>query len=378
MKRPPLTEEQRISWLRLSRSDKVGPITFHNLINRFGSADAALDALPEISARHTKGKKPAIFSHEEAERELENARRLGIRHIAYGEPDYPSLLREADGMPPILLVQGKLGLDTNPHIALVGSRNASIAGQKMAMNIARELSEEGHIVVSGLARGIDKAAHQAALQKGTVAVIAGGHAKLYPQENIPLAYEIVENGGAIISEMPPFFEPRGQDFPRRNRIISGLSLGICVVEAAKRSGSLITARLANEQGRQVFAVPGSPLDPRAEGTNHLIREGATLVRGGEDIINDLRHIVPLNEEDDTYGQEPFRLETVKDEDFNSEYIPQNAVEVILDGLSSSPVHQDDIIRFTDLPSSLIISSLCELEIAGRLIRHEGNLFSLAN
>lgn len=377
MARPPLTDEQRVAWLRLARSERVGPVAFHNFINRFGSAQAALDALPAILGRAGGKNTAALFPEDAARRELEEAARLGIRHLAYGEPDYPSLLRKIDDNPPFLLVKGSVAFDARPHVAIVGSRNASIAGQKMAALLASGLAEAGHTVVSGLARGIDAAAHKASLKAGTVAVIAGGHKRLYPAENIPLAEAIVDNGGAIVSEMPPSFEPRGQDFPRRNRIVSGLSIGVAVVEAAKRSGSLITARLAGEQGRQVFAIPGSPLDPRADGTNALIREGATLIRSVDDIIHDLRPMLASNDDDGLIGQEPFRLETGDDDEFNSDMLPENAIDIIVSGLGSSPVHQDDIVRYTHLSAAVVIACLCELEVSGRIERLESNTFVLA-
>jgi len=374
MVRPSLTHEQRIAWLRLARSERIGPITFHNFINRFGSAQAALEALPEMLRKGKSTEIPQIFSREDAERELEEAARFGIRHIDYGEPEYPSLLREIEDNPPFILVQGKTDFDTSPHVAIVGSRNASVAGQKMAASLGRELAEAGHVIVSGLARGIDTAAHNAALKTGTIAIIAGGHRRIYPAENITLSNTILDHGGAIISEMPPAFEPRGKDFPRRNRIISGLSLGVVVVEAARRSGSLITARLASEHGRQVFAIPGSPLDPRADGTNNLIREGATLIRSGEDIINDLRPMRRLDDSDDLDGQQPFRLEARNEDEFIGTIIAEDTLDIVLNGLSRSPVHQDDIIRYTGLSAAGVISSLCELEVSGRIERLEGNTF----
>lgn len=377
MLRPSLSDEQRIAWLRLARSERIGAVTFHNFINRFGSAQAALDALPDIMNRHKTNAGTRIYSRNEAERELEEAARHGISYIAVGESGYPSLLRETEGNPPFILVQGKTDFDALPHVAIVGSRNASIAGQKMAATLAGELSDAGHVVVSGLARGIDSTAHKSSLKTGTVAVIAGGHLRLYPPENIPLATSIIDNGGSIVTEMPPNFEPRGKDFPRRNRIISGLSLGIVIVEAARRSGSLITARLAGEQNRQVFAVPGSPLDPRADGTNNLIREGATLIRSAEDIINDLRPMRTFEDSGAIDGQEPFRLEADSADEFLMDMVPEEVIDIVLNGLSQSPVHQDDIIRITELSAAGVISSLCELEVSGRIERLEGNTFILA-
>ncbi|MEP2943238.1 MAG: DNA-processing protein DprA [Hyphomicrobiales bacterium] len=377
MLRPSLSDEQRIAWLRLARSERIGAVTFHNFINRYGSAQAALDALPDIMNRNKSKAGARICSRNEAEHELEEAARHGISYVAVGEAEYPCLLRETEGNPPFILVQGKTNFDALPHVAIVGSRNASIAGQKMASTLAGELSDAGHVVVSGLARGIDSAAHKASLKTGTVAVIAGGHLRLYPPENISLATSIIDNGGSIVTEMPPNFEPRGKDFPRRNRIISGLSLGVVIVEAARRSGSLITARLAGEQNRQIFAVPGSPLDPRADGTNNLIREGATLIRSAEDIINDLRPMRTFEDSGATDGQEPFRLEAGNDDEFSVDIVPEEVIDIVLNGLSQSPVHQDDIIRITELSAAGVISSLCELEVSGRIERLEGNTFILS-
>lgn len=265
-----LSDTQRLDWLRLARSEGVGPRTFHGLINRFGGARAALDALPDLAA--ARGRRVSLCSAQDAEREFEDARRLGVRLLASGEEDYPSRLLEIPGPPPILSVRGRVELLEAPSVGLVGARNASASGRKMAGRLAEGLGRAGYAVASGLARGIDVEAHRASLASGTIAVLAGGLDKPYPPENRALYDEIVEKGIAV-SEMPFGLSPRGRDFPRRNRLISGLSLGVVVVEAARRSGSLITARLANEQGREVFAVPGSPLDPRCEGSNDLLREG---------------------------------------------------------------------------------------------------------
>ena len=279
-----LTDEQRLDWLRLIRSDNVGPRTFRSLINHCGGARAALDALPELARRGGAHKPARICSREDAERELAGSQRLGIALIALGEPDYPARLRMIDDAPPLLGVRGKAAVLAQPMVAMVGSRNASAPASKFAERIARELGEAGFIIVSGLARGIDAAAHRASLATGTVAVLAGGHDHIYPAEHAALLESILPNGAAV-TEMPLGWEPRGRDFPRRNRLISGLSLGVVIVEAARRSGSLITARMALEQGREVFAVPGSPLDPRAEGTNGLLKQGATLVTEAADVLD---------------------------------------------------------------------------------------------
>jgi DNA processing protein len=257
-----LTEEQRLDWLRLIRSQNVGPRTFRYLLNHTGSARAALAALPELAKRGGASAPGRICSREEAERELTTAARIGVRYVALGEPDYPERLRMIDDAPPLLTVRGSAESLAAPMIGIVGSRNASAVGIKFAERLARDLGNAGFTIASGLARGIDGAAHRASLSTGTVAVLAGGHAHVYPPEHGDLLKALIERGAAI-SEMPFDWEPRARDFPRRNRLISGLSLGVVIVEAAQRSGSLITARMALEQSREVFAVPGSPLDPRA-------------------------------------------------------------------------------------------------------------------
>lgn len=284
-----LTDAQRLDWLRLIRTDGIGPRTFRGLINRFGSASAALDALPDLTKR--AGKRAVPPSATEAEREMAAAARLGIRFLAMGEAAYPKALHATDTAPPLIAVRGDPAALLKPSVAIVGSRNASTAGLAFTERLARGFGEAGLVVVSGLARGIDARAHRATLTTGTVAVLAGGQDRIYPENHAGLVEEIVEAGGAVVAEMPMGWVPRGRDFPRRNRIISGLSLGTVIVEAARRSGSLITARFALEQGREVFAVPGSPLDPRAEGTNDLIRQGATLVSEVEHVLSVLDPLI---------------------------------------------------------------------------------------
>src|SRR5665213_3432291 len=284
-----LTEEQRLDWLRLIRSDNVGPRTFRDLVNNFGGARAALAALPRL-ARRGGASGTHICTPEEAAAELKAARARGIELIALGEPDYPARLHTIYDAPPLVAVRGDAAILSRPLIAIVGSRNASAAGMKFADRLARDLGSAGYGIVSGLARGIDAAAHRASRDSGTVAVLAGGHERIYPAEHIGLLDELLAHGAAI-SEMPLAWEPRARDFPRRNRLISGLSLGVVMVQAARRSGSLITARLAGEQGREVFAVPGSPLDPRVEGTNGLLKQGAILVTEAADVIAVLEPIL---------------------------------------------------------------------------------------
>jgi DNA processing protein len=275
-----LSDTQRLDWLRLIRSEGVGPRTFRTLLNRFGSAAAALDALPGLARK--AGRDVRLCTAQEAEREFRLCERSGVALIASGEPGYPPALQAVDGPPPLISVRGQAASLLKPAVSIVGSRNASAAGLRLSEMLARDLAAAGFLVVSGLARGIDARAHQGARAQGTAAVLAGGHLKIYPAEHEALLESCLEQGCAV-SEMPIDWEPRARDFPRRNRIVAGLALGTVVIEAARRSGSLITARFSLDLGREVFAVPGSPLDPRAEGTNDLLKQGATLVTTADDV-----------------------------------------------------------------------------------------------
>jgi DNA processing protein len=366
MNRVVLTDEQRLDWLRLIRSSHVGPRTFLELVNHFGGARAALEALPSL-ARRGGGPIPRIFSREEAEAELRAARARGIVFVALGEPDYPSRLARIDDAPPLLAVQGDREIFARPLVAIVGSRNASAAGIKFAERLARDLGNAGYAVVSGLARGIDAAAHRASLASGTIAVLAGGHERIYPAEHLGLLEGILKTGAAV-SEMPLGWEPRARDFPRRNRLISGLSAGVIVVEAARRSGSLITARMAGEQGREVFAVPGSPLDPRAEGTNHLIKEGAIMVTETADVLSALAPIL---------GREAGMLMEEPEPTSLSERDPADDERSrIVDLLGPAPCAVDDLVRMSGASPTIVRVVLLELELAGRIERHGGGLVSL--
>ncbi|MGH6797087.1 MAG: DNA-processing protein DprA, partial [Roseiarcus sp.] len=284
-----LTDQQRFDWLRLVRSENVGPRTFRALIANCGGARAALNALPDLARRGGAKRPIRVASVEEVEKELIAAHKLGVRFVALGEPDYPPALQQIDSAPPILALRGRAEALRKAAVAIVGSRNASAAGLTFAERLARGLGQAGYVIVSGLARGIDQRAHVASLETSAVGVLAGGHGKPYPSEAVPLMERMVESG-AIVSEMPIEWEPRGRDFPRRNRIVSGLALGIVVVEAARGSGSLITARFALDQNRQVFAVPGSPLDPRAEGTNGLLKQGASICTCADDVLTALEPV----------------------------------------------------------------------------------------
>src|SRR3569623_1374882 len=368
-----LTRSQRLAWLRLIRSDNVGPVTFRQLLNRFGSAEAALDALPSLARNAGIGAR--LNSPGQAEAELEATEQMCARLVALGEPGYPALLKYISGAPPLVAIAGGDNLDWSHTVGMVGARNASAAGQKMTRVLAGELGAEGDIVVSGLARGIDAAAHRAALETGTIAVLAGGLDHIYPDENIPLAREIVGHGGALITEMPLGWEPRARDFPRRNRLISGLSLGVVVVEAAKRSGSLITARLALEQDRDVFAVPGSPLDPRAEGGTALIQQGARLVTSAADILESLAQADPSRK---------MLLEPDWEPDFSDggldaiDALPPGSDDRtrLIEALSVPPVPVDEMLAGTGLSVPALQMLLLELDLAGRIEWSSGVLVAL--
>lgn len=364
-----LTDEQRLDWLRLIRSENVGPRTFRALLNQFGGARAALAALPDLARRGGAARPIRVASVEEAERELFASRRLGISLVALGEPDYPRALQAIDDAPPLLAVRGRLEVLGEPAVAIVGSRNASAAGMTFAERLARALGEAGFIVVSGLARGIDAAAHRGSLASGTVAVLAGGHDRPYPPEHTDLLDTLVTRGAAV-TEMPLGWVPRGRDFPRRNRLISGLVFGVVVVEAARRSGSLITARRALDHGREVFAVPGSPLDPRTEGTNDLIKNGAMLVSHARDIIDVLTPMIgkPLPEKP---IEEPAAMLPLA-------AVPMDGIarEGITALLGPTPVAVDDLIRWSGAPTPIVLTTLLELELAGRLARQAGGRVSL--
>ncbi len=367
-----LSERQRIAWLRLIRSDNVGPATFRELINHFGSAETALAMIPELSRRGGSKRAIRVASEDDAIQEMELARRNGVRFVGIGEPDYPSALRQIDGPPPLLALKGNSSVTRGPSLGIVGSRNASAAGAKFAAMIARECGLAGYSITSGLARGIDTAAHKASLQTGTIAVLAGGLDRIYPPENQALFDAICSGAGAAVSEMPMGWEPRGRDFPRRNRIIAGISLGVAVVEAAIRSGSLISARRAADYGRLVFAVPGSPLDPRCQGTNALIKNGASLTTSADDILEALAPLSQIDLFSQQTVSEPVdeRAERIAPPPDESERLR------IINSLGPSPVEVDDIIRHTELSASAVYLVLLELDIAGRLCRHPGGLVSL--
>ena len=350
--------------LRLIRTPGIGPVTFRQLLARFGDAAAAIEALPQL-ARRGGGDAPRVPEPAAIAREQAVAARLGARYLFADDPDYPALLGKLDNAPPALVVRGDLQLLRRPTVAIVGARNASAAACRFARQLGLELAEAGATVVSGLARGIDTAAHVGSLPH-TVAVIAGGIDVVFPPENAALQEEVATRG-LLVAEMPPGTEPRARHFPYRNRIIAGLAQGTLVVEAAPKSGSLITARLAGEAGREVMAVPGSPLDPRAQGCNLLIREGATLIQNAADVMELLRPLDPRAVRAPGVGFTPAPPEDASDADRRR----------IADLLGPVPVAVDELIRQSGLAPAVVQTVLLELELAGRLERHAGGRVSLA-
>jgi DNA processing protein len=342
----------QIAGLRLARTEGVGPVTFANLLSRFGSAQAALEALPDLARRGGRPTSPRIPSVADAERELQRGSSVGAQLLLSGDPAFPTPLAATDGAPPLLWVLGDVRLLVRPCLAIVGARVASAAGRRFARELAVGLGAAGFVVVSGLARGIDAAAHAGSLETGGVAVLAGGVDQPYPPENQDL-YRQLARQGCVVSEQPMGHEARAPDFPRRNRIISGLSIGVIVVEAELRSGSLITARLAGEQGREVFAVPGSPLEPRARGANNLIRHGATLVEGVEDVLEALQ--APAAAVRPT-SRPPAATSTQS---------PDGLFETLEALLSATPVSPDELARAAGAPVSAVTAALMELCLAGR-------------
>ncbi len=364
-----LTSAERLDWLRLIRSENVGPVTFRHLLRRFGTAGAALAALPDLARKGGRAQPLQVHPRAAAERELAELARLGAELIAFVEPGFPAPLAALEDSPPLIAALGHTHLLGRPTVAIVGARNASANGRLIAGRLAREIGAAGYAIASGLARGIDSAAHQAALDSGTIAVVAGGIEIIYPPENEPL-YRAIAGRGAVIAEMPVGTVPQARHFPRRNRLISGLSLGVVVVEAAARSGSLITARFALEQGREVFAVPGSPLDPRSAGANGLIREGAVLVESAADVIGALAALKPP-----LSGGEEARFASAPSAD-PAEREVGSARQMLLDLLSLEPVSVDELLRACPFSPAAVQTVLLEMELAGRLSRHPGNKVSL--
>lgn len=399
-----LSDQQRLDWLRLIRTDSIGPKTFRALINRFGGAGAALAHLPDLA--RAAGRPLALPPISDIEREVEQSRRLGVRFVALGEAGYPVPLAASQSAPPLVAVRGHLGALAKPMVALVGSRNASGLGLKFTEKLARELGEAGFVIVSGLARGIDTAAHTASVATGTIAVLAGGHGRIYPPQNEPLLEEMLDHGAAI-SELPFTVEPRARDFPRRNRIVAALSMAVIVVEAARKSGSLITAALALEEGRELFAVPGSPMDPRAEGTNDLLaRREAHICRSAQDVIAELQAQIDQSPHGDLLfdgaGEAGSQIDLGFDEldwlltpidgyaspasgpgthaavppsPFPDLFLQQPAADTsmtpedtICDLIGASAIASDDLTRQSRLPARVVQGVLVDLEMRGVIRR----------
>ncbi|CAM3632186.1 DNA-processing protein DprA [Litorimonas haliclonae] len=352
-----LSFAERRDWLRLTRTHTVGPVAFRDLLKRFGTAAKALDALPDLIRK--KDIKPPSLKQVEAE--MEANEELGIRLLAACEPDYPAPLRAIDPPPPIISVWGQSDLLSKPCVAIIGSRNASANGQRFAGQIAGELAENGFVIVSGLARGIDGCAHRSALVSGTIGVLGGGVDHIYPRQNEDLHLEMRERG-LLVSESPLGYRATARDFPRRNRIISGLCRGVVVIEAAERSGTLITARYAAEQGREVMAAPGSPLDPRTKGCNRLIRQGAALIESAEDILECLAALPETQflEPEAPYNDPPVLWRVAAKE-------IESAKTQLLEVLSPTPSPRDDIIRASGLPTPIVNAALLELELNAEIV-----------
>ncbi|MBU6164501.1 MAG: DNA-processing protein DprA [Alphaproteobacteria bacterium] len=348
-----------VSRLRLIRTESIGPVTYRQLIARFGDADTALRALPDLARRGNR--RLAICPAADAQAELDTATRLGAQLLFIGTPDYPALLAATETAPPVLYAHGDAALLDRPAVAIVGARNASAAGTRFARQLAIDLAEADHVIVSGLARGIDAAAHAGSLDHGTIAVVAGGVDVAYPPDHADLMARIAAHG-LVVAEQPPGVEPQARHFPRRNRIIAGLAAGTLVVEGAPRSGSLITARIAADLGREVMAVPGSPLDPRAQGCNLLIREGATLIQSAADVLEALS----------TLSGAPRAHLRVAEPLPARDAVPDAAARTaLMPLLSPTPVPIDDLIRLSGLPAAQVASVLLDLELEGVIVRHAG-------
>jgi DNA processing protein len=363
-----LSDAERRDWVRLVRTPNIGPLTFAHLLQRYGNATDALVALPEIASRVAKGRRIELPSIVAIEDEIAETLRLGARLVASCEPEFPKLLTSLDPPPPLLSVLGNLALARPDAAAVVGARNASAAGRKIARDMAAELGRAGLVIVSGLALGIDGEAHAASLITGTIAVLGGGVDHIYPPQHERLYREIAERG-LIVSESPAGYKARAQDFPRRNRIITGLARGVVVVEAAERSGSLISARMAGEQGREVMAVPGSPLDPRAAGTNGLIRQGAALVRHAGDVLEVLSGLPSLH-----VAAPPPPAFTP---DFLDGPLPEGQLSRVRQALSPHPMPIDEIARACSLNAAQCHAVLMELELAGEALSYPGGLVARA-
>lgn len=360
-----MSERERFDRLRLIRSPRIGPIGYRQLLARFGTAADALRAIPDLAARG--GGRASVADAGAVEREIAATRALGARYLLMGDPDYPVLLDQMEGAPPALIVRGDVALAARPCVAMVGARNASAAACRFARTLAQELGQRGAVIVSGLARGIDTEAHRGSIENGTIGIIACGIDVVFPPENKDLQ-EQVGKSGLLVTEHPPGVQPLARHFPARNRIIAGLALGTVVVEAAPRSGSLITARLAGDAGREVMAVPGSPIDPRAQGCNLLIREGATLVQNAGDVMEAVGSIDPrmVRQGSFDFAGEPVSSDVAATE--------RDAVVALM---GHAPVPVDELIRLSGLSPAVVQTVLLELELAERLARHAGGRVALS-
>lgn len=378
MTAPPSSQAELFDWLRLIRSENVGPITFYQLLNKFGSASQALKALTNTTKKIPSLRKIHIASIKDVDAELKAIEKSKVHLICRGHSNYPTNLEALPDAPPVLSILGNPNLINTPSIAIVGARNASLNGKKFAFNLASELGAEGYATISGLARGIDTQAHKGALKSHkTVAVVAGGINVIYPPENKPL-YEQIISEGAVVSEVAWGLQPQAQHFPRRNRLVSALSRGVVVVEAALKSGSLITARFALEQGREVFAVPGSPLDPRCRGSNNLLRHGAIVTEGLSDVLENLPSYdrpAPPNLSRQTFD---FDVNSPTYSLSSNTSVSSNSLKnIILENLSFTAIGVDELIRQCQTSPQEAMNILSELELEGKIERHLNNKVSLA-
>lgn len=358
-----MKNQEFINWIRLIRSENIGPITFHSLIQMFGSATNAIEAIPDMAKYGGRQRKIKIASSEQIEQEIDETHKYGAEFLCSYDKSYPSILRNIDDHPPVLIIRGQKNILDKTSIAIVGSRNSSLNGCNFAKKLASDLGEKNFVVTSGLAKGIDSAAHQATLKTGTIAVIASGINYIYPVENVKLAQEIMENG-LIITELPIHTAPKPQYFPQRNRVISGLSKAVAIIEATLASGSLITARMAIEQNRDLFAVPGFPTDPRYLGTNELIKNGAYMLTSSDDIIQNMSNILLFSE---TNKEQKFVREMV--------FQDQELIEArgaVKNLLTNVPTNIEQIAIYLNMPIALIMMVSLELELAGKIKREKGN------
>lgn len=365
--RQQLSQKEKIARLQLIRTENVGPVTFRQLISRYKTALDALDALPGLARRGGRKKPLVAAKRSDILQEIDSLSAQGGQLIIYGDGLYPDALMATEDAPPVMMALGHPHLLEKRIFAMVGARNCSAVGVKLATGLSRDMGQAGYVIASGMARGIDTAVHQGALESGTIAVLAGGADVIYPRENNRL-YQAIRDSGLILSEMPLGTQPQARHFPRRNRIISGLALGLLVVEATHKSGSLITARLALEQGREVFAVPGSPLDPRARGPNDMIRQGAVLVENAHHILDVLQMMETKLISEPQYSL----FDNINSATEIEEDQLDDARRGIRDKLSPTPTPVDELIRLTDFPPAVVQSVLLELELAGEISRYPGN------